>query len=197
MPSTSSTRTPPAWAPAPTGKPASHGLSVNIPAIASSAAISVDRVNPAISVTFTRPDGTPWTDSAAISGADNGSATEVLHLASITAADVGTWRVKLTAPPSLAGQLVSATVFWQGAVRAIITATPSVKPGQPVAVKLTVLGPNGPITDPRTLASLVVGVTATGHGLPGPQPVPVTAASGPAARAPTRAATPRPGSRPR
>jgi hypothetical protein len=160
-------------------EPASHGLAVNIPAIASSAAISVDRVNPAISVTFTRPDGTAWTDSSAISGADNGSPTEVLHLTRITNADVGTWHVKLIAPSSLASQLVSATVFWQGAVRAIITATPSVKPGQPIAVKLTVLGPNGPITDPRTLSSLLVGVTATGPGLPSPATVPVTAASGP------------------
>ena len=49
---------------------------------------------------------------------------EVLHLANITSADVGTWQIKLTAPPGLASQLVSATVFWQGAVRAIITANP-------------------------------------------------------------------------
>jgi hypothetical protein len=103
----------------------------------------------------------------------------VLHLANVTQADVGTWHIKLTAPASLASQLVSATVFWQGAVRAIITATPSVKPGQPIAVKLTVLGPNGPISDPRTLASLVVGVVAAGPGLSSPVTVPVTAASGP------------------
>jgi von Willebrand factor type A domain len=159
--------------------PASHGLTVNIPAIASSAAISVDRVNPAISVTFTRPDGTPWTDSSAISGADSSSPVEVLHISDITKADVGTWHIKLTAPPSLASQLVSATVFWQGAVRAIITATPNVNPGQPIDVKLTVLGPNGPITDPSTLKSLLVGVTASGQGLPSPVQVKVSPLSGP------------------
>ena len=159
--------------------PASGGLTVTIPAIASSAAISVDRVNPAITVTFTRPDGTQWTDSSAISGADSSSPVEVLHVADITNADVGTWHIKLTAPPSLASQLVSATVFWQGAVRAIITATPSVNPGQPIDVKLTVLGPNGPITDPSTLKSLIVGVIAAGQGLPSPVQVKVSPLSGP------------------
>lgn len=158
--------------------PASQGLTVSIPAIASSAAISVDRVNPAISVSFTMPDGSPFTDDTAISGADGNSPVEVLHLPSITQADIGTWHIKLTAPPNLASQLVSATVFWQGAVRAIITATPSVKPGQPIAVKLTVLGPTGPITDPTTLKSLQVGVTATGQGLLSPVGIPVTALAG-------------------
>ena len=154
-------------------------LTVSIPAIASAAAISVDRVNPAITVKFTKPDGTQWTDSSAISGADTSSPVEVLHIGNITNADVGTWHITLTAPPGMASQLVSATVFWQGAVRAIITATPSVSPGQPVNVKLTVLGPDGPITDPSTLKSLLVGVTATGQGLSGPVQIPVTAASGP------------------
>ena len=159
--------------------PASQGLAVNIPAIASSAAISVDRVNPAITITFTRPDGTQWTDSSAISGADSNSPVEVLHIADITRADVGTWHIKLTAPPSLASQVVSATVFWQGAVRAIITATPSVNPGKPIDVKLTVLGPNGPITEPSALKSLIVGVTAAGQGLPSPVQVKVSPLSGP------------------
>jgi hypothetical protein len=154
-------------------------LTVTIPAIASAAAISVDRVNPAISVTFTQPDGAQWTNTAAISGADSDSPDEVLHLDNITEADVGTWRITLTAPADMASQLVSATVFWQGAVRAIITATPSVNLGQQIAVKLTVLGPNGPITNASTLSSLLVGVTASGQGLPSPVQVPVTAVSGP------------------
>jgi hypothetical protein len=157
---------------------ASHGLAVSIPAIASSAAISVDRVNPAITASFTMPDGSAWTDTTAISGADGNSPVEVLHLPAVAQADVGTWHIKLTAPPGLANQLVSATVFWQGAVRAIITATPSVKPGQQIPVKLTVLGPSGPITDPGTLKSLQVGVTASGPGLPSPVGIPVTALSG-------------------
>lgn len=158
--------------------PASQGLTVSIPAIASSAAISVDRVNPAITASFRMPGGSAWTDATAISGADANSPVEVLHLPDITQADTGTWQIKLTAPPGLGGQLVSATVFWQGAVRAIITATPSVKPGQPIAVKLTVLGPTGPINDPGTLKSLQVGVTASGQGLPGPVGIPVTALAG-------------------
>jgi hypothetical protein len=157
---------------------ASDGLTVTIPAIASSAAISVDRVNPAISVTFIRPDGTTWDDSSAISGATGNSPDEVLHIGDITKADVGTWHIKLAAPPKLASQLVSATVFWQGAVRAIITATPSVNPGKPIDVKLTVLGPDGPITDPATLKGLLVGVTAAGQGLPSPVRVAVSPLTG-------------------
>ena len=153
-------------------------LTVSIPAIASSAAISVDRGNPAISVSFKMPDGSAWTDATAISGADGNSPVEVLHLPNVSQADIGKWQIDLTAPKNLAGQLYSVTVFWQGAVRAIITATPSVKPGQPIAVKLTVLGPTGPITDPGTLKSLQVGVTASGEGLASPVGIPVTALTG-------------------
>jgi hypothetical protein len=158
--------------------PASQGqLTVSIPQIASAAAIGVARGNPGIGVSFTMPDGHTWTDASAISGQD--SPVEVLHLYTITQADVGTWTVKLTAPSSMASQLVRATVFWQGAVRALITANPSsAKLGQQISVSLDVLGPNGPITDPATLSSLIVGVTATGNGLPGTVTVPVTSAAG-------------------
>jgi hypothetical protein len=158
--------------------PASAGLTVTIPSIASSAAITVNRVNPAIGVTFIRPDGTHWTDSSAISGSDNSSPVEVLHVSRTTLADVGTWHVSLTAPSDATSQPVSAAATWQGEVRAIITATPSVNPGKPIHVELTVLGPEGPITDPITLRGLLVGVTATGQGLPSPVLVPVSPLSG-------------------
>jgi von Willebrand factor type A domain len=155
-------------------------LTVSIPDIASDAVISVDRVNPAIQVGFSLPDGRSWTDSSAISGQDT-SPVEVLHVSNITSDEVGTWKIHLTAPPGLASQLVSATVFWQGAVRAVITANPpSAKLGQPISVTLSVLGPNGPITDPATLKNLLVGVTVSGDGLPGPTQVPVTSAATPA-----------------
>jgi von Willebrand factor type A domain len=152
-------------------------LTVTIPDIASDAVISVDRGSPGVQVSFSMPGGRPWTDSSAISGQDT-SPVEVLHIANITSDEVGTWGIHLTAPPGLASQLVSATVFWQGAVRAVITADPpSTKLGQPISVTLSVLGPNGPITDPATLKSLLVGVTVSGDGLPGPTQVPVTNSS--------------------
>jgi von Willebrand factor type A domain len=155
-------------------------LKLTIPPIASNAAISVDRADPGVQVTFTRPDGSQWTDSTAISGAAN-SPVEVLHLNQITNGDVGPWQVNLSAPPGLKSQLVSATVFWQGAVRAIMTADPSqAKLGQPIRVTLSLLGPEGPITDPGTLKSLVAGVVATGDGLPGPTRVNVSNAGEPA-----------------
>ena len=157
----------------------SRTLTVTIPDIASAAAISVRRPSPLDTVAFTRPDGTGWTDTSAISGTDSNSPVEVLHVDAITGADVGTWHVTITAPKGLTSQLVGATVFWQGAVRAIITATPNVNPGQPIAVTLSVLGPNGPVSDPSTLQNLIVSVTASGDGLPGQEQVPVTAATGP------------------
>ena len=53
-------------------------LQVTIPAIASDAAISVDRGDPGVQVGFYQPNGTLWADSSAISG--EGSAVDVLHL---------------------------------------------------------------------------------------------------------------------
>ncbi len=169
-------------------------LSVIIPQIASSAAISVDRVNPNITVGFTMPNGQPWTDASAISGQDN-SPVVVLHLPDITGPDVGPWKIKLTAPSGLASQLVSATAFWQGAVRAVITANPpSAKLGQPISVELDVLGPSGPITDQSALQNLQAGVTVTGDGLPGTSTIKVRPASNPGEftgtfRAPDQAGT--------
>jgi hypothetical protein len=150
-------------------------LHVTIPPIASDAAISVARGSPGVQVGYYLPDGTQWTDSSAISGQD--SPVEVLHVANITGAEAGTWQIRLTAAPGLASQLVSATAFWQGAVRSVITADPpSAKLGQQIGVTLSVLGPNGPITDPSTLAQLQVGVSVSGDGLTGPASVPVTSA---------------------
>jgi hypothetical protein len=152
-------------------------LSVSIPQIASAAAISVARGNQAVSVTFQPPSGASLTSSPDMSGQD--SPVEVLHLYDVTADDVGTWHIRLMAPPGLASELVRATAFWQGAVRALTTVSPpNAKLGQQVKVTLDVLGPNGPVTDPTTLSSMVVGVTATGAGLSGTVSVPVAAVSG-------------------
>jgi hypothetical protein len=158
--------------------PASSGqLTLTVPQIASAAVISVARENPGVTVSFETPGGQRWTDASAISGQD--SPVETLHLNNVNQADVGVWKIHLSAPPSLANQLVRATVFWQGAVRALITANPSsAKLGQQISVALDVLGPNGPITDPTTLSSLLVGVTVAGNGLPGSVNVPVTGVSG-------------------
>jgi hypothetical protein len=152
-------------------------LSVSIPEIASAAAISVDRGNPDVTVSYQMPNGQAWSDSSAISGQD--SAVEVLHIYNVAKEDVGTWQVHLTAPSGQASELVQATVFWQGAVRALITANPpNAKLGQAINVSLEVLGPNGPVSDASTLKSLVVGVTASGDGLTGTVPVPVSGVAG-------------------
>lgn len=152
------------------GSITSGTLQVTIPAIASDAAISVDRGDPGVQVSFYQPNGALWADSSAISG--EGSAVDVLHLVNPAP---GTWQIKLTAPPGLQSELVSATAFWQGAVRALITANPpSAQPGQVINVSLSVLGNNGPITDPATIKNLQVGVTVSGEGLAKPTPVAVS-----------------------
>jgi hypothetical protein len=152
-------------------------LSVSIPQIASAAAISVARTTPAVSVTFQPPSGASMSNAPVMTGQD--SAVETLHLYNVVAADIGTWHIKLTAPPGRVSELVRATAFWQGAVRALTTVSPpNAKPGQQVKVTLDVLGPTGPITDQSTLSSMVVGETVTGNGLPGTVGVQVTPVSG-------------------
>lgn len=145
-------------------------LQVSIPPIASDAVISVDRGNPGIQVGFYTPSGQQWTGSSAISGTT--TAVEALH---VTSPQPGAWRIKLTAPPGLASQLVTATAFWQGAVDALMQATPSsAQPGQPINVTLSVLGANGPITNPATLSQMQAAVSVSGDGLSGPTEIPVS-----------------------
>jgi hypothetical protein len=142
-------------------------LQVTIPPFATDAAFSVDRGSPDVQVGFYQPDGAQWADASAISG--QGGAVEVLHLRTPSP---GTWTMRLTAPAALQSELVSATAFFQGAVRALITANPpSAQPGEHICVTLSVLATNGPITSPAEVKSLIVGVIASGDGLTKPTQV--------------------------
>ena len=145
-------------------------------------------MNPAIAVTFIQPDGAPWTDASAISGADSDSPVEVLHLDNITSADVGTWTDeahRAGGPGQPAGQR-DRVLAGRGAGDHHRYPRAST-PGKPIAVKLTVLGPTGPITDPATLKSLLVGVTATGQRAAEPGQGRVNPVGGPTGSAATRA----------
>jgi von Willebrand factor type A domain len=153
-------------------------LTVQIPDYASSGVISVDRVSPKVGVTFVQPNGQPWTDSSALSGQDS-SPVETLRLTDLTSSEVGPWTIKLTAPKNLASELVRASAFWKGLVRAVISANPtSAKLGQSVCSELSLLGPRGPLSDPADVTDLQVGITVSGDGVP-QQQVPVSSA-GPA-----------------
>jgi von Willebrand factor type A domain len=153
------------------GGTTSGSLTLQIPEIASGGVISVDRVTPAVQVSFTQPDGQQWTDTSALSGQDN-SPVESLHLTDITNDEVGTWTINLTAPATLASEVVRASVVWQGAVRALITANPSsVRFGQPICSELSLQGPRGPLSDPADVPSLQVGVAVTGDGATGQVPI--------------------------
>lgn len=145
-------------------------LQLGIPAFATDAAIAVDKGDPGVQVSFYQPGGALWTQSSAISG--QAGDVEVLH---VTNPRAGTWTMKLTAPPGLKSELVSATAFYQGAVRAVITASPpSARPGQQIGVTLSVLGNRGPITNAAEVKSLRVGVVVSGDGLAKPVPVAVS-----------------------
>jgi len=151
-------------------------LEVHIPAIASDGAISVDKGNPGIRVDYLMPDGTTVTGGS-LSGSTfqrsgQDTSVDVLH---VTNPQSGTWRIRLTAPGNLSSQLVSVIAFWQGAVRDVIIASPpSARVGQPIKVTLSVLGANGPISDPATLQQISVQVSVAGDGLSGPVDVPVS-----------------------
>ena len=151
-------------------------LKVSIPAIASDGAISVDKGAPGVTVTYYTPAGTQVTGASlgvsSFQRSGQNSAVDVLH---VTNPQPGTWRMRLVAPPGLASQLVSAVAFWQGAVRAVMTANPtSAQTGQRIDVTLSVLGVNGPITDPSALTQMQVAVSVSGDGLSGPTAVPVS-----------------------
>lgn len=154
-------------------------VTVNIPIIANTAAISVYKANPRIRVNFSAPGNIPvfpgYLHGSRIeeSGAD--TAVEVLH---VTNPLPGLWTVTLIAPPGLPSQQVSATVYWQGAVRtSIVASPPNAFPGQKISVTLTVLGNNGPITDQAELSGVTVRVDVTGDGLTSPIPVTLTGRS--------------------
>ncbi|MGO9780146.1 MAG: vWA domain-containing protein [Streptosporangiaceae bacterium] len=168
----------------------SNSLTVQIPDYASGGVISVDRVSPSVGVTFVQPDGQPWNDSSALSGQDS-SSVESLHLPDITNGEVGTWTINLTAPKSLASEVVRASAFWKGAVRAVISANPtSAKPSQPICSELSLLGPRGPISDPADITDLQVGITVSGDGLSQQVPISSTGQAGcPATGAGTYAGT--------
>jgi hypothetical protein len=159
----------------------SRTLSVNIPPIASSGVISVNKGNPAIQVKFVAPDGAAVTGGTTVNGSTfqisgENSAVEVLH---ITNPDSGTWQIQLTAPADIQSQLVSVTAFWQGAALvSLFPSPPAAKPGQKVTVTLSLVGQKGPITDPSVLNGIAVQVTAAGDGLSGPTSVPLTPATG-------------------
>ncbi len=155
-------------------------LTVNIPAIASDGAITVNKSNPGVQVDFLSPDGTVIT-SGSLGGSTfqrSGQDTpvEVLH---ITNPQAGAWRIRLNAPSGLRSQLVSATAFWQGAVRvSIIASPPTARTSQRITVTLSVLSATGPITDRATLNGIHVGVSVAGDGLSGQVPIPLSQASG-------------------
>jgi hypothetical protein len=152
----------------------SRSLHVAIPVIATDGTITVTKGDPRVRVDYFDPRHRAVPSSGAFDGStftrsgENG-ATEGLR---IRDPQNGTWTVKLTAPPGLQRQLVSATALWQGAVRtSVVVEPPTAQPGQRLTVRLSLLTRNGAVTNARSFDGLIFTVTATGAGLASPQDV--------------------------
>jgi hypothetical protein len=153
--------------PIPVGPGQSRSLYVTIPAIASDAAISVDKGGSGIQVSYYTPAGTQVTGTqlggSTFQRSGQDTAVDVLR---VTNPQAGSWQIKLTALPGQASELVTAYAFWQGAVRDVITANPSsAQTGEPITVTISVLSSTGVITDPATVAGLQVTASVSGDGV--------------------------------
>jgi hypothetical protein len=154
-------------------------LSVTVPAIASSVAIGVNKGSPGVTVDYITPGGvtdpTGTVDGASYSRSGQDTAVDVLR---VTNPPPGTWQIKLTAPPGLHSELVSATAFWQGAARvSILPSPPNAQPGQRISMTLSVLGRNGPLTGLSSLAGVQVRATESGDGMTTPVVIPLSQVS--------------------
>ncbi|MGW0203986.1 vWA domain-containing protein, partial [Nonomuraea sp. NPDC003201] len=142
-------------------------LQVNIPIIATDGSIVVVKRDRRIRVTYFDPDG----NQVPKQGEQNDSTFQVAGEAGpveslrIRNPLPGKWRVQLTSPPGVSRQDVSATVVWQGALRASISlSNPRPRPGEQVAVRLRLQTRTGTITDPAALEGLRFTARMSGDG---------------------------------
>lgn len=143
-------------------------LPLAVPDIASEATLTVAKGDPRVQVEFIDPNGRP--------APSNGSQGPSTFTRSGTDGTIealrviqplnGTWRIRLTAPPGVAGQPVSATAMYQGVIRSALVAEPrTVRTGDPVTVRISLVTRRGHVQNPGDLVGLHFTVTATGQAL--------------------------------
>ncbi|MEV4140697.1 vWA domain-containing protein [Dactylosporangium sp. NPDC049742] len=143
-------------------------LKVRIPAIATDGTITVYKADPAVSVTFTDPDGKKAPSSGEVDGstfelAGNSGTVEALRIRNPKPGD---WTVKLVAPGGMSKQLVTASALWQGVLRSVfILDPPSPAPGQTFTVFMRPHTRSLEITDPKLLQGLTFSARLTGAGV--------------------------------
>lgn len=160
-----------------TGGPGSPvTLELEIPVVASTGTISVQKRDPGIRVRYLDPENevVPTADGkfkgSTFKLNDSSPTTESLWIADPLP---GVWKIEFTWPPGTSSQLVDANLIWQGRLNAAIWLDPSAPtPGQPVGVHVRLLtSRDQPITDPAMLAGMTFDAALAGDGF---QPVPVT-----------------------
>lgn len=139
-------------------------LTVDIPAIASDSSILVYKRHPGIQVEYIDPNnktasGTESGDST-FQFAGQGTETESLHIVDPVP---GRWTVRLKSTSDIPPHEVAATVFFQGAVNAVLTVTPpQPAAGQEVEAAMQVRTRRTAITDASLLSGLDFRLSLTG-----------------------------------
>ncbi|NJP96761.1 VWA domain-containing protein [Nonomuraea sp. FMUSA5-5] len=142
-------------------------LHVNIPIIATDGSIVVVKRDKRIQVTYFDPDGAQVPKQGEMKESTFQAAGEAGPVESLRIRNPlpGQWRIQLKSPPGVSRQEVSATVVWQGALRASISlSNPRPRPGEQVNVRLRLQTRTGTITDPEALAGLRFSARMSGDG---------------------------------
>ncbi|MFC5831517.1 VWA domain-containing protein [Nonomuraea insulae] len=142
-------------------------LNVTIPIIATDGSIVVVKRDKRIQATYFDPSGAQVPKQ----GEQNDSTFQVAGEAGpveslrIRNPVPGEWRIQLKSPPGVDRQDVSATVVWQGALRASISlSNPRPRPGEQVNVRLRLQTRTGVISDPAALEGLSFTARMSGDG---------------------------------
>jgi von Willebrand factor type A domain len=149
-------------------------LAVNVPAIASEGAILVFKRDPRVTVGYFDPQGTEVPTDGELGGSrfqvsGQNSGAEALRIVNPTP---GQWTVRLSSAPGVPRQDVGALVVFQGAVRAVIAASPPApSPGSKVEVTMQVRGTRAAITDPAQLRGLTFVTGLNGDGFQPVRPI--------------------------
>ncbi|WP_345571704.1 vWA domain-containing protein [Nonomuraea rosea] len=142
-------------------------LHVNIPIIATDGSIVVVKRDKRIQVTYFDPDGNQVPKQGEQNDSTFQAAGEAGPVESLRIRNPvpGRWRVQLKSPAGADRQEVSATVVWQGALRASISlSNPRPRPGEQVTVRLRLQTRTGTITDPAALEGLRFTARMSGAG---------------------------------
>ncbi|MGH3931528.1 MAG: hypothetical protein ACRDTF_16335, partial [Pseudonocardiaceae bacterium] len=147
---------------------------LNVPEIASEGSILVSKGDPLVTVGYVDPQGTevPTNGELGISHFElsgQGSEVEALRIVNPTP---GQWTVRLSSPPGVPAQDVSARAIFQGAIRAKLSVLPlTPRPGSEVDLTMQVRGARAAITDPAQLRGLTFVGKLHGDGFPPVPPI--------------------------